>query len=54
MPFIPHTEDDIQSMLATIGVDHIDDLFDEIDPSLRDVRLDSIPERASEQAVTRQ
>ncbi len=53
MPFIPHTEDDIQSMLATIGVDHIDDLFDEIDPSLRDVRLDSIPERASEQAVTR-
>ena len=53
MPFIPHTEDDIRSMLATIGVDAIDDLFDEIDPSLRDVRLDSIPERASEQAVTR-
>lgn len=53
MPFIPHTEDDIQSMLATIGVDTIDDLFDEIDPSLRDVSLDTIPARASEQAVTR-
>ncbi|MES1949297.1 glycine dehydrogenase subunit 1 [Salinisphaera sp. S4-8] len=53
MPFIPHTEDDIQSMLATIGVDTIDDLFDEIDPRLRDVSLDSIPPRASEQAVSR-
>ncbi|MCG7960489.1 MAG: hypothetical protein JAY69_15640, partial [Candidatus Thiodiazotropha taylori] len=28
MPFIPHTEDDIQEMLATIGVESIDDLFD--------------------------
>lgn len=53
MPFIPHTDDDIQTMLAAIGVDSIDDLFDEIDPSLRNVTLDSIPERASEQAVTR-
>lgn len=53
MPFIPHTEDDIQSMLGAIGVDAIDDLFDEIDDSLRHVSLDSIPARASEQAITR-
>lgn len=53
MPFIPHTEDDIRSMLDAIGVDAIDDLFDEIAPSLRNVRLDTIPTRASEQAVTR-
>lgn len=53
MPFIPHTEDDVRSMLDVIGADTIDDLFDEIDPSLRDVSLDSIPSRASEQAVTR-
>ena len=53
MPFIPHTEDDIRSMLDAIGVDAIDDLFDEIDDSLRHVSLDSIPARASEQAVTR-
>ena len=30
MPFIPHTEEDIQSMLASIGANAIDDLFDEI------------------------
>ena len=30
MPFIPHTEDDVRKMLAVIGVDSIDDLFDEI------------------------
>ncbi|WP_353109070.1 aminomethyl-transferring glycine dehydrogenase subunit GcvPA [Salinisphaera dokdonensis] len=53
MPFIPHTEDDIRSMLDAIGVKDIDDLFDEIDPRLRDVSLDSIPTRASEQAVSR-
>lgn len=53
MPFIPHTDDDIQAMLDTIGVDSIDELFDEIDPSLRDVSLESIPAGASEQAITR-
>lgn len=53
MPFIPHTEDDIRSMLDAVGVDTIDDLFDEIDERLRNVTLDSIPTRASEQAVAR-
>ena len=53
MPFIPHTDHDIQQMLAAIGADSIDALFCEIDPSLRDVDISAVPERASEQAVTR-
>ena len=30
MPFIPHTKQDIEAMLKTIGVDHFEALFDEI------------------------
>ena len=53
MPFIPHTDHDIQQMLAATGADSIDALFSEIDPSLRDVDISAVPERASEQAITR-
>jgi glycine dehydrogenase subunit 1 len=35
MPFTPHTDADIQSMLKTIGVANIDALFDEIPENLR-------------------
>ena len=35
MPFIPHTEEDVQAMLASIGANTIDDLFDEIPPELK-------------------
>ena len=35
MPFIPHTDDDIRAMLASIGVASIDELFDEIPAALR-------------------
>jgi glycine dehydrogenase subunit 1 len=35
MPFIPHTEKDTREMLAAIGVDSIEDLFDEIPAELR-------------------
>src|SRR5271168_4487251 len=35
MAFIPHTPDDIARMLAVIGVQSIDDLFDEIPRELR-------------------
>ncbi len=34
MPFIPHTPEDVEQMLGEIGVESIDGLFDEIDPSL--------------------
>ena len=53
MPFIPHTEDDIQSMLATIGAPSIDALFDEIPPSLRIAGLEGIPLGLSEMEIGR-
>jgi glycine dehydrogenase subunit 1 len=53
MPFIPHTEDDIRAMLAAIGADSIEDLFDEIPADLRAARLTRVPEALNEMAVTR-
>jgi glycine dehydrogenase subunit 1 len=53
MPFIPHTEDDIQAMLAAIGVRSIDDLFDEIPAELRSGKLTQVPARMSEMEVSR-
>src|SRR5579862_6442396 len=43
MSFIPHTDAEVQDMLATIGVQRIDDLFDEIPPQLKNTALDTIP-----------
>lgn len=54
MPFIPHTEQDIQEMLETIGVSNIEALFDEIPDSLRHVSLEGIPDGVSEMELTRQ
>lgn len=53
MPFIPHTEQDIAEMLATIGVDSIDDLFDEIPEPLRGNRLRGALARMSEMEISR-
>ena len=53
MPFIPHTKDDTQSMLDTIGAKSIEDLFDEIPAELRAKPLDSVPAGRSEMAVNR-
>ncbi|MCU7930063.1 MAG: aminomethyl-transferring glycine dehydrogenase subunit GcvPA [Candidatus Thiodiazotropha sp. (ex Codakia rugifera)] len=53
MPFIPHTENDIREMLATIGVDQIDALFDEIPSELRCGELDAIPPGMPEMEVSR-
>lgn len=47
MPYIPHTEEDIQSMLHHIGVKTVEDLFNEIPPSLRCKTLD-VPEGQNE------
>jgi len=52
MPFIPHTEQDVRRMLEVIGVEHIDDLFDEIPPDLRAARLQQVPAGMSEMEVT--
>jgi glycine dehydrogenase subunit 1 len=53
MPFIPHTEQDVAEMLASIGAASIDDLFDEIPAELRCAGLPGVPEGLSEMAVTR-
>ncbi len=53
MPFIPHTDNEITQMLETIGVDSIDDLFDEIPAHLRTAVLDAIPTGMTEMEVSR-
>ena len=53
MPFIPHTEDDTREMLAAIGADTLDDLFDEIPKQLLIESLDGVPEGISEMEINR-
>lgn len=53
MPFIPHTEEDVQCMLERIGVPSIDALFAEIPAALRAPPLMGIPEGIREMEVTR-
>jgi glycine dehydrogenase subunit 1 len=53
MPFIPHTDDDVREMLGTIGVERIEDLFDEIPQGLRVDSLTRVPEGLSEMEVAR-
>ncbi len=52
MPFIPHTDQDVRRMLDTIGVQAIDDLFDEIPADLRAGDLSAIPPGLSEMEVS--
>ncbi len=57
MPYIPHTPDEVTEMLGTIGVDSIDELFDEIPQELHthlaDDSTSAIPAGQSEMAVQR-
>ncbi|BAU56703.1 glycine dehydrogenase [Halorhodospira halochloris] len=53
MPFVPHTEQEVQEMLDALGVERIDDLFDEIPASLKGASLDAIPSGMTEMEVTR-
>ncbi len=53
MPFIPHTDEDVAAMLAAIGVDSIDALFDEIPPELRIGELAAIPAGLAEMDIAR-
>ncbi|NOX77172.1 MAG: aminomethyl-transferring glycine dehydrogenase subunit GcvPA [Gammaproteobacteria bacterium] len=53
MPFIPHNETDTRAMLDTIGVETIEDLFDEVPAELRADALENVPAGRSEMAVTR-
>ncbi len=53
MPFIPHTEDDIREMLGVIGVDSIEQLFDEIPSGLKIEALSGVPPALSEMEIQR-
>jgi glycine dehydrogenase subunit 1 len=53
MAFIPHTDADVAAMLATIGVDRIEDLFDEIPPRLKLGSLSGVPEELNEMQIGR-
>ena len=53
MPFIPHTPDDVEQMLAAIGAKKIEDLFDEIPKDLRIESLAGIPDALNEMQIGR-
>jgi len=53
MPFIPHTEDDVRSMLDSIGADSINDLFDEIPEELKISALNHVPTGCTEMEISR-
>src|SRR3990167_4450727 len=53
MPFIPHTEDDVKEMLASIGARNIDELFDEIPEALRIKELPTLPPQLTEMELSR-
>jgi glycine dehydrogenase subunit 1 len=53
MPFVPHTTEDVAAMLAVIGADSIEDLFDEIPSELKTGALAQIPAALSEMEIGR-
>jgi glycine dehydrogenase subunit 1 len=53
MPFIPHTEDEVEAMLGEIGAKSISDLFDEIPRDLLIEDLIGVPDALSEQEISR-
>lgn len=53
MPFIPHSEHDVAAMLRAIGVDSIEQLFDEIPSSLKIDSLQNVPPGLGEMDVAR-
>jgi len=48
MPFIPHTQADVDEMLDVIGVPAIDTLFDEVPERFRAAPLEHVPDGVSE------
>ncbi|MBI3453526.1 MAG: aminomethyl-transferring glycine dehydrogenase subunit GcvPA [Rhodospirillales bacterium] len=53
MRYLPHTEADRRTMLATIGVSSIDDLYRDVPPSARLTRPVDLPHHMSELEVER-
>jgi len=53
MPFVPHTEDEINQMLSVIGIDSIENLFDEIPAQLKISGLEKVPAGLNEMGINR-
>lgn len=53
MPFIPHTDAETRAMLDTIGVDSIEQLFDEIPAALRISERNNVPAALNEMQISR-
>lgn len=53
MPFIPHTQEDIQQMLATINVKDIAALFDEVNSTLPKARFSHMSQGLNEMTMMR-
>jgi glycine dehydrogenase subunit 1 len=53
MPFIPHSDADVAAMLAAIGADSIEELFDEIPAALKVKSLDGVPPGLGEMETNR-
>ena len=53
MPFIPHTEQEVSEMLQAIGIDSLDDLFDEIPQDLQSALGEAVPGQINERDITR-
>jgi len=53
MPYIPHTPDDVAEMLAVIGAQRIEDLFEEIPSVLKTASLSQVPPALSEMEIGR-
>ena len=53
MPFIPHTEEDVVEMLASIGANSIEELFDEIPSTLKTGALKRVPAGMTEMEISR-
>lgn len=53
MPFIPHTNADIQDMLQVIGANNTQTLFDEIPTAILGTSIDKLSEGVSESEITR-
>ena len=53
MAFIPHTPADVAEMLAVIGVDSVEELFEEIPRELRGRELPAVPSQLNEMEIGR-
>jgi glycine dehydrogenase subunit 1 len=53
MPFVPHTQEDLQAMLETLEIDTIHQLYDEVPGSLPQASIDAVPQGMTEREITR-